>query len=352
MANDHKDKAFNINPAFVSKQKPIKPIQYYIDGIYSGDRFILSEAITLVESLEESRKETGVALMDHFHTSTPTSDTLRLAVTGAPGVGKSTFIEHFGKYLADKDNKIAVLAIDPSSQVYKGSIMGDKTRMQHLSTHLNAFIRPTSSGNTLGGVAKGTKDAILLCEAAGYKTILVETVGVGQSEYWASMLVDMTLLLIQPGAGDEIQGIKRGIMEMADLLVINKADGNQKNLALQTAKAYESVLPLFKPRFDTLSPDIAVVSAIDEIGFDELWQKINQFKHASVNAGHYSKNRIGQELFWFDQLIRDTLFDLLFKNKKLAGQLDDLKTSIASGHLSSSSAFHQIQKSIIAALNV
>lgn len=352
MANDHKDKAFNINPAFVSKQKSVKPLQYYIDGIKSGDRFVLSEAITLVESQEDVRKETGVALMDHFHTMKSTSDTLRLAVTGAPGVGKSTFIEHFGKYLANQNNKVAVLAIDPSSQVHKGSILGDKTRMQHLSTHPNAFIRPASAGSMLGGVAKGTKESIFLCEAAGYKTILVETVGVGQSEYWASMMVDMTLLLIQPGAGDEIQGIKRGIMEMADVLVINKADGNQKNLAMQTAKAYESVLPLFKPRFDTLSPDIAVISAVDEIGFDELWHKINHFNQASMSAGHYSKNRIDQELFWFDQLIRDTLFDLLFKNKKLDIQLEDLKTSIASGQMASASAFHQIQKSIIAALNV
>ncbi len=346
MPNDNIDKAFNLNPAFAAKQKRARSMQYYIDGIAKSDRFILSEAITLVESEEEAKRELAAQLIDYFQQNRPMQDSLRLALTGAPGVGKSTFIEHFGKYLADKGEKVAVLAIDPSSQVNKGSILGDKTRMQDLSSHVNAYIRPTSSGNVLGGVAKGTKESILLCEAAGYKTILIETVGVGQSEYWASMLVDMTILLMQPGAGDEIQGIKRGIMEMADLIVVNKADGDQKHLATQTAKSYQSVLSLFKTRFNNAVVEIAIVSSIEKYGFDDVCQKINQFKQASIAENHYLKNRTSQEIFWFDAIIKEEVLALLLKNKDIAQQMKTLRSSIEEGQMSSSSAFHKLQKTI------
>ncbi len=352
MANTNDDKAFNINPAFVLKQKPARLLQYYIDGIKEGDRFVLSEALTLIESEENAKKDLAAQLIDHFQNNKLISDTLRLAITGPPGVGKSTFIENFGKYLADKEEKVAVLAIDPSSQVNKGSILGDKTRMQYLSTHANAYIRPTSSGSMLGGVAKGTKESILICEAAGYKTILIETVGVGQSEYWASMMVDMTILLIQPGAGDEIQGMKRGIMEMADLIVVNKADGSQKNLALQTAKTYKSALALFKPRLYNISTEIALVSSIASEGFDEVWEKINQFNQASIKENYYFKNRISQEIFWFETILKEEVFSLLCKNDLFAKQMVSLRSAIESGLLSSSSALYQLQRTIARLLNI
>jgi LAO/AO transport system kinase len=352
MAKIHDDKAFNINPAFVLKHKPIKPLHTYIEGIGNGDRFILSEALTLIESEESAKKEMAAELVDHFQNNKTAKDTLRLAITGAPGVGKSTFIEYFGKYLADKEKKVAVLAIDPSSQVNKGSILGDKTRMNLLSTHVNAYIRPSSAGSMLGGVAKGTKESILLCEAAGYNVIFVETVGVGQSEFWASMMVDMTVLLMQPGAGDEIQGIKRGIMEMADLILVNKADGDQKNTALQTAKAYQSVLSLFKPRFSNTVAEVFTISSINGTGFDQVWQKIDHFKQALIAENHYRTNRIEQEKFWFDAMLKEEILALLMKNTAVANQIKTLKTAIEKGQLSSSAAFHQLQKSIAIALNI
>jgi LAO/AO transport system kinase len=348
MDENNINKSFNLNPDFVKKHKSERTLQYYIDGVLTADRFILSEAITLIESDDESKEKLASDLMKFIYQNQKDENaTFRIAITGAPGVGKSTFIETFGKYLADKENKIAVLAIDPSSQVNKGSILGDKTRMQMLSSHRNAFIRPTSSGSTLGGVARGTKDTILLCEAAGFNTIFIETVGVGQSEYWASMMSDVTLLLLQPGAGDDLQGIKKGIMEMADIFVVNKTDGDQKLLAEKTSKTFQSILPLFHSKLKTMDLEILSISAINSFGFDYLFSKINSFKEKSKEENFFLKNRLNQEKFWFDNLLKEIIYKSVLRNKFVEPTINSYMSAIEKGDISASKAFQEIQQIIV-----
>ncbi len=343
--DNKKETPFNLNPVFVKKQKSDRSLQFYIDGVLRSDRYVLSEAITLVESDEDGRQEMAAQLIDYFYKQNKNVQSIRIAITGAPGVGKSTFIEHFGKYLADQNKKIAVLAIDPSSQLHKGSILGDKTRMEQLSTHDNVYIRPSAAGTMLGGVAKGTKESILLCEAAGYEIILIETVGVGQSEYLASMMADMTILLLQPGAGDEMQGIKKGIMEMADLIIVNKADGDQKVLAAKTEKAYKSVISLLQPKHSKISPNALSVSSINNEGFYDVLAEIEAFK--SILGPEFGILRSEQDVFWFEILIKDILYKAFIKNIEVAHSLQELRRDISNGNISVTSAFHQVQNTLL-----
>ncbi|MDG1045862.1 MAG: methylmalonyl Co-A mutase-associated GTPase MeaB [Bacteroidia bacterium] len=266
-----------------------------IEGIKKGDSRSLSKAITLAESSLESKQELALQIIEHFG---PQKDTLRIGITGAPGVGKSTFIESVGVgFLQDPTRKIAVLSIDPSSEISQGSILGDKTRMNQLSSMDGVYIRPSASGNNLGGVAKNTRLAILLCEAAGYNTIFIESVGVGQNETEISKLSDLFILLISPGGGDELQGIKRGIMEVADIIVINKADGNNKHQAQITAKEYSMALHLKPKNKNQWIPKIIIASAYKKNGIQSFIKKCLDFDDHIKNQWK-QLNREEQMTYW------------------------------------------------------
>ncbi len=288
-----------VNPNIKHKRRKIQPVKYYLDGLKSGDRYILSEALTLIESTVPEHRNRGEEILRHL---TPAKDTIRIGITGSPGVGKSTFIDALGSKIAQKE-KIAILAIDPSSMRSQGSILGDKTRMYRLSTHEHAFIRPTPSSNVLGGIARTTMESILLCEAAGYKKICIETVGVGQSETDLSGMVDVNVLLLLPGAGDEVQGIKRGIMEVSDIMVINKNDGDQKKAALQSLKAYKSARKLFDHSIMNWNVPVLLCSALHDEGIDQVWNAIIDFISLSKKTGHFIENRKTQKIKWLNKII-------------------------------------------------
>lgn len=321
----------NFNPHFTAITKENKSVDYYVQGIKNKDRFVLSEAITLIESENEHKKNIAIELLQKL-SSENKNNSIRIAVTGSPGVGKSTFIENFGTYLTELDNEIAVLAIDPSSQENKGSILGDKTRMENLSNNPKAFIRPSSSGAILGGIAKGTKEAILLCEAAGYEYIIIETVGIGQSEYWASKLTDLTLLLIQPGSGDDVQGIKRGILEMADIIVVNKADGEQLNLAKETTKNYQTVKNLFHSRINH-NQNVITISSTERKNFDVLKKSMDTFIDIIKSSSYLEENRKAQEIFWFDVLIKEKIFSLVMKDDEMAINIKSIQEQVKEGKM-------------------
>ena len=285
-----------------------------IEGIRTGNSRSLSKAITLAESSLESKQELALQIIEHFG---PQKDTLRIGITGAPGVGKSTFIESLGlSFLQDPTRKIAVLSIDPSSEISQGSILGDKTRMNQLSSMDGVYIRPSASGNNLGGVAKNTRLAILLCEAAGYNTIFIESVGVGQNETEISKLSDLFVLLISPGGGDELQGIKRGIMEVADIIVINKADGNNKHQAQITAKEYSMALNLKPKSKNQWIPKIIVASAHEKNGIQPFIDKCLDFdNHVKYKWKHLHRKE--QMKYWAKKNIQYLLLSKIdqYNNK-------------------------------------
>jgi len=267
MANS-KDQSRSLNPnlkrLLANKQRPQLPANIYVEAILRGDRVRLGQAITIIESTRVQDQQLAGQIIEQCLPHA--NKAIRIGITGAPGVGKSTFVESFGSFLLQQNKQLAVLAVDPSSRVSGGSILGDKTRMEQISTHPNAFIRPSPSGDSLGGVARKTREAMILCEAAGFDTILVETVGVGQSEFMVHSMVDCFLLLLLPGAGDELQGIKRGIVEMADMVLINKADGERIKLAQQTKRDYRNALHLFPPKQSKWIPKAVVCSALKQQG--------------------------------------------------------------------------------------
>jgi len=267
------------------------------EGILAKKRVVLGQAITLIESQRKEDQENAKLLIEKILPFTGNS--IRIGITGAPGVGKSTFIETFGKHLTDSGKKIAVLAIDPSSSKSKGSILGDKTRMENLSRNPNAFIRPTPAGDILGGVANNTRETILLCEAAGFDAIIVETVGVGQSEVTVRSMVDFFLLLMLAGAGDELQGIKKGIMEMADAIVITKADHDNILQAQKAKSEYQNALHLFEAAPSGWIPKVITSSAITNSGIDKVWSMIENYQEKTLTNGYLNKNREEQDVEWF-----------------------------------------------------
>ena len=295
-----------------------------IKGIKTGDPRSLSKAITLAESSLDSKQEVALQIIEHFG---PQKDTLRIGVTGAPGVGKSTFIEAVGiEILKDPSKKIAVLSIDPSSEVSQGSILGDKTRMNKLSSMDAAYVRPSASGNNLGGVSKNTRLAILLCEAAGYNTIFIESVGVGQNETEIAKLSDLFVLLISPGGGDELQGIKRGITEVADIIVINKADGNNKSQAQVTAKEYSMALNLKPKNKNNWTPKVVVVSAHKRQGIQPLIEKCLDYNKHIKN--HWKQNNRKEQMkYWTKKNIEYLLLS------KIDQYSDTIESSIENGVL-------------------
>ena len=302
------------------ERKKIPSVEQLIEGILKADKTALSRAITLVESTAAKHqiqaKEVIEGCLPHANNS------IRIGITGVPGVGKSTFIEQFGKLLIKQGGKVAVLAVDPSSSISKGSILGDKTRMEELVREPNAFIRPSASGDSLGGVARKTREAIILCEAAGFDTIIIETVGVGQSETVVHSMTDFFLLLKLAGAGDELQGIIRGIMEMADAIVINKADGDNVKAAKLASTEFNRALHLYPPKESNWMPKTLTCSAIKNEGIEEVLRLISDYFSEMKLNGYFSKKRKEQNKFWLLQTIESSLKSNFFSNPKVKKELD------------------------------
>ena len=322
--------------------KKIQPTaSEYTEGILRGDRILLSRAITLIESKRPDHQSLAQEIIEKCLPHTGRS--IRIGVTGSPGVGKSTFIEAFGTYLIEKENRCpAVLAIDPTSQLSRGSILGDKTRMEKLSTDPHAFIRPSPAGDSLGGVANKTRETMLLCEAAGFDTILIETVGAGQSEIAVHGMVDFFLLLLLPGAGDELQGIKRGIVEMADLIAINKADGDRMDLAKSARKDYAMALHLFPPKESGWTPKAMTCSSINQNGIAEIWDLITEFTKLTGENKWLENNRKQQSKNWFYELLEQGLKQLFFNNDNVLDNLKKLESEVIKGKTTSTKAAHTL----------
>lgn len=304
----------------------------YIDGILKGDRVILSRGITIIESNLESDKILAKKIIQEILPHSGNS--IRIGITGVPGVGKSTFIEAFGKYLIAKGYKVGILSIDPSSQRSKGSILGDKTRMEELANLEDAYIRPSATGATLGGVANKTGETMLLCEAAGYDVILIETVGVGQSETAVHGMTDFFLLLMLSGAGDELQGIKKGIMEMADMVVINKADGDNIKKSEIAMRQYQNALHIFPLSESGWSPVVTTASALQNIGIDTVWQEIEKYKKLVDENGYFNSNRKNQQIRWMYNNINEELKQLFYGSKDITEQLSKLEKAIVTSKIS------------------
>ncbi len=315
------------------RTKLILNAEDYVKGILSGNRTILSKAITLVESsLPEDQKRAQEIIEKCLPHS---GKSIRIGITGIPGVGKSTFIEALGKHLTGSGRKLAVLAIDPSSIRTKGSILGDKTRMQELSIDPDAFIRPSPSAGSLGGVARKTKEIIILCEAAGFNTVFVETVGVGQSEVAVHSMVDFFLLLMLPGAGDELQGIKRGIMEMADAIIINKADGDNLNKAKIAKAEYKKALHLYPPTESGWIPIVDTCSSITKNGIYRVWEIIMKYIVFTKNNGFFEKKRREQKKHIMLETINEKLKSDFYSNEGISNLLPAIEKDLLEDKISS-----------------
>lgn len=309
-------------------------------AIIDGNRRALAKAITLVESTRNEHRRAAGEVLDHAMQHKRKS--IRLGITGIPGVGKSSFIESFGLHVIEKGNRIAVLAVDPSSPRSGGSILGDKTRMELLGRDSRAFIRPSPSGGNLGGVARRTRDVMHLCEAAGFDLVIIETVGVGQSETAVSDMVDMFLLLLAPGGGDELQGIKKGIVELADLVVVNKADGDLANAAERARRDYENALHLLKPASKLWVPRVLKCSSQEQTGIDDVWQAITDYHGALDPAGEISRKREQQNRAWMWSEISDGLMSRLKSNASVATRVESLELAVAKGQKTPSQAAEEI----------
>lgn len=307
-------------------------VEEYIQGVIGRDRVILSRAITLIESTLPSDQKIAEKVMEGILPHSGKS--IRIGITGVPGVGKSTFIESFGKLLVEKGYQLAVLAIDPSSQKSHGSILGDKTRMESLASDKRAYIRPTPAGSALGGVSAKTRESMLLCEAAGYDVVLIETVGVGQSEIAVKGMVDFFLLLMLAGAGDELQGIKKGIIEMCDALIINKADGENVEAAKRAKREYANALHLFPAKESGWYPKVKVSSAIANTGLEEIWEMIEEFKAMMLLNGYFEENRQDQRINWMHDHIRYLLESRFYQDELIKGKIDQVLPLIKSGQQS------------------
>jgi LAO/AO transport system kinase len=317
--------------------------QVLFEEIIKGNIVALAQGITMVESKAPSHKRIAYELI---RLCLPYSGkSRRIAISGSPGAGKSTFIEGYGLKLIKMGHKTAILAIDPSSQLSKGSIMGDKTRMDELSKSPLAFIRPSPAGETLGGVARSTRESIVLCEAAGFDHIIIETVGVGQSETAAKQMCDCFVLLLIPGSGDDLQGIKKGIVEMADIILVNKADGEQANKAKETAGAYKQALHLLRERNDKWQPKVLTVSSIQNNGMDDAASNINAFfEHTATKLPNI---RSSQASYWFTEHLMRSVQDLIFSDSHYANEIHTLKAKVEASELSPFEASEQILYKLI-----
>ena len=307
-------------------------LEVMLQGISDGNISVLGKIITMVESTKAEHQAFAQEVLEKCRPQTGKS--IRIGITGVPGVGKSTFIERFGKHITSLGKKVAVLAVDPSSENAGGSILGDKTRMEELSKDALAFIRPSPTSGSLGGVARKTRESILLCEAAGYEIIIIETVGVGQSETAVHSMVDFFLLLMLSGAGDELQGIKRGIMEMADAISITKADGSNLNQSKIAAGEYKRAIHLFPAKKNGWIPKVSYCSACENEGIEGIWETINSYVNHCVTRGSFQKKRDEQALFWLHESIQEQLGKLFFEHKKVKKELSRLEEKVQSGKVS------------------
>ncbi|RHW38429.1 methylmalonyl Co-A mutase-associated GTPase MeaB [Lysinibacillus yapensis] len=316
---------------FQKKKKENFDIPKLAGEVRSGLRTSLSKAITLIESSNNEHKEQAQKLLQELLPYTGKS--IRIGITGVPGAGKSTFIEAFGMMLCNLGKKVAVLAIDPSSTLSGGSILGDKTRMEELSRNHNAFVRPSPSAGTLGGVHKKSRETMLLCEAAGYDVILIETVGVGQSETYVRGMVDFFLLLVLTGAGDELQGMKKGIMELADCVIVHKSDGENMQKAKRTVREYMQILHFLQPATPGWMTKALPVSSIEKNGLSDVWKLISQFETTIKTSSYWETRRLEQTKEWFHLMIRDHLIDSFFQNAERKVQVKTLEEAILQGEM-------------------
>lgn len=316
-----------------NKKKRTLSVSQYVEGILNGDITILSQAVTLVESSKPEHQEIAQEII--VKCLPFSGNSVRIGITGVPGVGKSTFIEAMGKYITSKGKKLAVLAIDPSSERTKGSILGDKTRMEDLSIDPLAYIRPSPSAGSLGGVARKTREIIILCEAAGYNHIFIETVGVGQSETAVHSMVDFFLLLMLAGAGDELQGIKRGIMEMADAITINKADGNNIEKAGLARIQYQNALHLFPATESGWIPKVLTCSAYLKTGINEIWDTIDKYLEMTKSNNYFQHRRNEQSKFWMYETINEQLRNNFYQNEEIKTILEETESKVLKAEISS-----------------
>jgi LAO/AO transport system kinase len=321
-----------------------KESEYYINGVKFGDRYILGKTISLIESELSVDRMLSTEILTELALNR--SNSFRIGITGVPGVGKSTFIEAFGEYLISIGKKVAVLAVDPSSEKTGGSILGDKTRMSSLSNNDHAFIRPSPTKNTLGGVASSTRENILLCEAAGYDVIIVETVGVGQSETQVRNMVDFFLLLMLPGAGDELQGIKKGIMEMADGLMINKAEGSNLMIAKQAQSEYKNALHMFPPTESGWIPQVDICSSLEKTGLKDAWDMIMSHNELLSQKDLLLEMRNNQNITWFREQISQSLMSHFFVNENNLELKKELEMEINIGGITPKEALARLLEGI------
>lgn len=315
----------------------------YLKGILEGNITLLSQAVTLVESNKPEHQKVAQEII--IRCLPYAGKSVRLGITGVPGAGKSTFIESLGKHITNQGGKLAVLAIDPSSERSKGSILGDKTRMEELSSDPNAYIRPSPAAGSLGGVARKTREIIILCEAAGFDTIFIETVGVGQSETVVHSMVDFFLLIQIAGAGDELQGIKRGIMEMADAIVINKADGDNLEKAQLAAAQFRNALHLFPPTGSGWTPPVLTCSALENKGVSQVWDTVNEYVALTKENSYFKNRRHDQSTYWMYETINETLRNNFYYNPQIRSRLPAYEKLVLTDGMSSFIAAHELLES-------
>jgi LAO/AO transport system kinase len=320
-------------------------VESLAEAVLGGDRRAVAKAITLVESTRADHRQEAEILLERLLPATGRA--VRLGVTGSPGVGKSTFINRFGSNLVSEGRQVAVLAVDPSSRTTGGSILGDKTRMADLAAHPSAFIRPSPSGGIAGGLAMHTRDVLVVCEAAGFDTVIVETVGVGQSETAVAGLTDLFLLLVAPGGGDDLQGIKRGVMELADVVAVNKADGSMTELAQQTAAEYQSALHLVRPKRPGFETAVLTCSAETGRGLDRLWDTVSELHKALDQAGLLATLRSAQAVTQLESELQVLLYRQAIKDERFGQLHRTLAADVASGRRTVSSAAHRLVESLL-----
>lgn len=321
---------------FLNKSRNLLAVEDYVNGILKGDITILSKAVTLVESANSKHQQIAQEIITSCLPHSGKS--IRVGITGVPGVGKSTFIEALGGNITKKGGKLAVLAIDPSSEQTKGSILGDKTRMEELAGDKNAYIRPSPSAGSLGGVARKTRETIILCEAAGFDHIFIETVGVGQSETAVHSMTDFFLLLMLAGAGDELQGIKRGIMEMADTIAINKADGNNLEKAQIARIQYSNAIHLFPKKDSAWEPNVLTCSAVQKTGIKEIWEQVEIYRTLTSQNGYFIKKRNQQATYWMHETIQEKLRRDFYDNPEIRIKIEELENQVLANEISSFAA--------------
>lgn len=338
----HDGMSYSAPKKFRKKKQESLNIPSLADEVRAGSRTSLSKAITLIESSNATHKEQAQSLLQELLPYTGNS--IRIGITGVPGAGKSSFIEAFGSMLCDMGKKVAVLAIDPSSSISGGSILGDKTRMEELVRKRNAYVRPSPSAGTLGGVHKKTRETMLLCEAAGYDVILIETVGVGQSETYVRGMVDFFLLLVLTGAGDELQGMKKGIMELADGIIVHKCDGDNVRPARKTVQEYKQILHFLQPATPGWMSTALPVSSLEKTGLDKTWDMIKEFTNVVQQSNFWTTRRHEQTRDWFHTMITDHLIDSFYQNPDKKAHVRSLEQEILNGKLTVTQGVNELFK--------